>query len=213
MITALHHLRHRLPGEPAWASMRPVMRRRNYTPVPRERARQGAVLVLLIHHGGTLRVPLIRRTADHGPHSRQAAFPGGAQEPGDGDLISTACREAHEEIGVPPESYTVAGTLTPLYIDVSGFLVTPVVGWTDAMPDLRHINRREVDQVTLVDLETLPSTRRECTVTVHGPDTAQSEKLEVPAYRTGDLVVWGATAMILAELLAVLHNQQEPEQV
>ena len=50
---------------------------------------------------GSLRLVFIRR-GPRGIHGGQIAFPGGRREPGDADLLATALREAHEEIGLDP---------------------------------------------------------------------------------------------------------------
>ena len=192
-----------LPGEAAWRRMRPTVRREGYVPIPEEDARSGAVLILLVP-GEELTVPLIQRSDDGGPHAGQIALPGGASEQFDQDIQATALREASEEIGLNPEFCTVTGTLTPLFIDVSGFLVTPVVALANAAIPPFTPNPLEVQRIIPTGLSTLARTRAERTVTVYNPGAHRQEHLVVPSYLAAGQVLWGATAMILSELLEVI---------
>lgn len=62
-------------------------------------------------------------------HAGQISFPGGRAEPQDPDLVSTALRETHEEVGVEPDTVEVAGVLPALNLSVSAHDVSPVLGW------------------------------------------------------------------------------------
>ena len=90
-------------------------------------ARCAAVLLLLVRDNGRWHLLLTRRTETVQDHKGQVSFPGGACEPQDDSLESTALREAFEEIGVRPEDVRLFGRLQP-YLTVSHYLVTPVVG-------------------------------------------------------------------------------------
>ncbi|MBN1339443.1 MAG: CoA pyrophosphatase [Bacteroidales bacterium] len=95
-------------------------------------ARQGAVLILLYQKNGSVYTVFIERQQYDGVHSGQISFPGGKREDSDESIIFTAIREAEEEIGILRNQIHIIGTLTNIYIPPSNFLVTPVVGYTDA---------------------------------------------------------------------------------
>lgn len=159
------------------------------------RARVGAVLVLLYDKSQAIHLVLTRRRDDLAEHSGQIAFPGGKQEPGEA-LAITALREAHEEIGIQPDEIMILGQLTPIYIPPSDFEVYPFVGWHNAVPHFQY-EPSEVAELLEVPLAHLLD-----------PATRQSEqwemgemRIDVPYYAVDGRKVWGATAIILSELL------------
>ena len=109
-------------------------------------ARLSAVLILFYPLNDSIYTVLIQRPTYDGVHSGQVAFPGGKKEPGDVDLIATALREAHEEVGIDPANVEVLGPLTQLYIPPSNFLVTPVVGVSLQQPKLVS-DQHEVQEI------------------------------------------------------------------
>jgi len=134
-------------------------------------------------------------------HRGQISLPGGAREAGDVDFAQTALRETREELGVPEGMVELLGPLTPLYIPPSRFCVYPYVGYTNSSPTL-HPDPQEVQAILEVPVEHLldPHTR---VVETHVQD---GQQFEVPVYRVVEQRVWGATAMILAEFLALLDT-------
>lgn len=100
------------------------------TPVP------AAVLVPLVERHHEVRVLLTQRTAHLNDHAGQISFPGGRVDEGDTDRADTALREALEETGLPRERVEILGVL-PDYDIMTGFRVTPVVGWVTPPFDLR----------------------------------------------------------------------------
>lgn len=169
-------------------------------------ARPAAVLVLIAPDAaGEARVTLIERTSYDGHHSGEIAFPGGAAEPGDADLASTALREASEEIGLDPASVRlrIVGELEPFWIPVSNFRVTPIVAFADHLPAWRP-DSREVARVIDVPLASfLP----DAPITTLERDVREW-RIRYGAYALADIgegpAVWGATARILGQLGAVL---------
>jgi 8-oxo-dGTP pyrophosphatase MutT (NUDIX family) len=89
-----------------------------------------AVLVPLVNRPEGLQVLLTERSANLPDHPGQISFPGGRVEPEDADDVAAALREAQEETGLDPSRVTVLGQL-PVYETVTGFRVTPVVGWVE----------------------------------------------------------------------------------
>lgn len=161
-----------------------------------------AVLMLLYPAGDDTRLVFIKRNEYDGPHSGQVSFPGGAWEPGDPDLQHTALRETREEIGVG-EAIEVVGALTPLHIPVSNYLVSPYVGWTEHTPVFRP-DPSEVQYVIEASIKGLLDPVSRCMETWqrHG------QPVETPFFRVGREKIWGATAMMLSELLQVAARKQ-----
>ena len=163
--------------------------------------RKGGVLSLLYPHGEELFLVLMKRTEDGRVHSGQISFPGGRMEPHDPDLRMTALREAEEELGIPITEVEVLGSLTELYIQASNFLVQPVVGYAAKRPNFRP-SAVEVEEVVEIPLKTLLETPPAVTpVTV-----ASGFRLDARAFLVDHHVIWGATAMMLNELLTVIRD-------
>lgn len=186
-------LRRPLPGIDAQRAMAPRGRLdAGYDPEPIG-ARQAAVLVLMTAAGELV---FIRRTHDGRAHSGQIAFPGGAWEIHDADLAQTALRETQEEIGLDPAAITILGKLTPLYVSVSNFTVHPFVGFASD-PGPFVCQPSEVDGVLTAPVADLAASAGTMFV------ARQGRRRRVPCYRCRTDRIWGATAMITAEFLAV----------
>jgi len=205
-----HDLAGPLPGKLAQYRMAPQMRlagEESYD-TPQPDARRGGVLALFYPQGDRLLLPLILRPTYTGVHSGQVGFPGGGFDPLDTDLTATALRETYEEIGVHASQYTVLGQLTSLYVSASNYLVQPIVGWIDYRPTF-NTDPYEVAALIEAPLTTLlnPATRRV------EPWTLRGREIVVPFFALGDFgeyTVWGATAMMLGELLALPAMQAAP---
>lgn len=152
------------------------------------------------------RVLLIQRAAYQGIHSQQISFPGGQFELGDADLRQTALREAREEVGFHPNQLKEVGWLTPLYIPVSHFQVYPLLALADEPPDLKPDNRE------VMDVLPIPVIRfREPKAFQKGVVTLTDGRIvKTPYFAVAGNCVWGATAMILNELLVLLANLKQP---
>ena len=188
-----------LPGQDAQYRLAPVPRHlaRHGMPAPPDAAVNG-VLILLYPHADELYLPLILRPVYPGVHSGQVSLPGGRMEELDGDVVNTALREAQEEVGVDPAAVRVLGQLTPLYIGASNNVVHPTVGYTDKRPDFQ-IDTREVDLLLETPLSHIikPHNVRTTTRTMRG------HNVTIPHYDVDGQMLWGATAMILAEMIAL----------
>lgn len=159
---------------------------------------QSGVLLLIFQEGKSKKLVLIRRPVTMKNHAGQIAFPGGKMEPQDNGIVETALRESKEEIGIAPEKVRVIGTLSPVYVQVSNFVIHPVVGWYDSQPDFK-MEATEVANVHIISIEDmlLPSS-----LTIHNVETL-SGLLSVPGFSIDGLFIWGATAMILTEFLEI----------
>jgi 8-oxo-dGTP pyrophosphatase MutT (NUDIX family) len=100
------------------------------------RVTEAAVLVPLVNRPGGLQLLLTQRTPHLDNHAGQISFPGGRVEEADADREDTALRETEEEIGLPRSAVALLGRL-PVYENLSGFRITPVVGWIEPPFELK----------------------------------------------------------------------------
>lgn len=193
-----------LPGLDVQMTMAPPIRR-HHEPIPAD-ARLSAVMLLLYPHQGTWTLPLMRRAQDGRVHSGQISLPGGKYEEVDPDFLQTALRETEEEFGIQRESISVLGSLTEIYIPPSRFMVYPKVGMLPERPVFRA-DPREVAEIIEVDVFQFLEDRRK---SIHRVHASGGGFLEAPGYtlNSGELV-WGGTAMILAELAHLLREWKE----
>lgn len=205
MNDLLNLLRSRLKGPlPGLEAHREVMSyvRSTAQEIKKSRSdyREGAVLVLLYPHEGELHTGLIVRPLYEGVHSGQVAFPGGRKEPDDPDLRYTALREAQEEVGLQPDTVEIIGGLSEIYIPPSNFLVSPFIGFTAYRPDF-VADPHEVAQIIETPLQVFLRNDAIADGTVSMNNGA---RLRVQCFSVSGHMVWGATAMMLAELRALL---------
>ncbi|NJP99076.1 NUDIX hydrolase [Streptomyces zingiberis] len=142
---------------------------------------------------------LIERSTSLRSHAGQPSFPGGAVDPGDGDPegdgpLRAALREAEEETGLDPHGVRIFGVLPRLYIPVSDFVVTPVLGWWREPSPVAPVDPAETARVFSVPVAHLtdPANR---VVTVH-PSGHRG-----PAFLAGEALVWGFTAGVIDRIL------------
>lgn len=141
---------------------------------------------------------MIKRAVDETVHSGQIAFPGGKAEKEDTSLENTALRETFEEVGIQPQQIEIIGKLSDLYIPPSNFLVTPFVGIIQEDP---HITLNyEVERVLIIPISDLMNLANCVEKTI----SVRSTQMRVPCYTLDGEIVWGATSMILAELLELM---------
>jgi 8-oxo-dGTP pyrophosphatase MutT (NUDIX family) len=190
-----------LPGLTAHLVMASETRLKLKMPSPNERTRESAVLILFYPSDNQVFIPLILRPQYDGVHGGQMAFPGGRAEKEDENLIRTALREAQEEIGVRVSDIKVLGKLTKLFIPPSNYYVQPVIGYMTRKPDF-YPDPREVDRVIEISLEDLknPLLIGRKTLNVRGVE------VDTPFYDILETTVWGATAMMISELLVVIDS-------
>ncbi len=187
-----------LPGADAHARMAPRPRREWPAGFNVARARQAAALLLITPHEPSAAIVLTVRADGLGRHGGQVSMPGGVIE-SDETAAMAAVREAHEEIGLDPSVVRVIGELTPIDIPVSGFRLHPIVASVDHRPHFRP-DAREVARVIEVPLDDLRDPSR----VIWRSMTTDDRAFEFPAFPHDGAEIWGATAMVLAEFMALL---------
>ena len=187
-----------LPGGRAHLRAAPTPRRGwrpNQVPTG---GRTAAGLILLYPLRNTPHVLLTVRAGELAQHPGQVSFPGGKIE-NDETIPQAALREASEEVGVDPEQVRVLGLLSTMYIKGSRYTLHPVVGIVQERPPF-NAQAGEVDRLLEVPLSGL---LKPCALR-HGVSWRGDERIQVPYFELCEERVWGATAMILAELVAIL---------
>jgi 8-oxo-dGTP pyrophosphatase MutT (NUDIX family) len=158
--------------------------------------KDAAVLALFYpNHQQEMCFLLTLRATYKGTHSAQISFPGGKKDQLDANLMQTALREAHEEIGVAIDENQIIKTFTKTYIPPSNFYVTPFMGFLNKRPDF--VTNYEVEQVIDVKLSHLLNDSNMISETL---STSYMTDIEVPCFKFENHIVWGATAMILNEI-------------
>lgn len=158
-------------------------------------AKKSSVLILLFPNKEKeleLILTLRSRDIDHGG---QISLPGGRSDENE-SYIETALREAQEEVGINPGTVEILGVLSDLYVSHSNNLVKPVVGYMPEVPDLKP-NPAEVEEAFTVEVKSLAAKKN---LTVENWDL-KKYSYEVPYWDIHEVPLWGATAMILNELL------------
>ena len=161
---------------------------------------RAAVLVPLLAVEGESTLLFTRRAAGIPHHGGQVAFPGGRHHAGvDADLLGTALREAHEEIGLAPADVSVLGALDDIETVATRFVITPFVGVVPWPYDFRPCPR-EVDAIFTVPLRVLraPGAERRELWEFDG------RSVPIDTYPVEGHVIWGATQRITRNLLTVL---------
>lgn len=157
-------------------------------------SKEAAVLVALYELDGAMGTVLTRRREDLRRHAGEISFPGGRRDPGEPDLVSTALREANEELGLDPAAVEIVGALPPTPTIATGYAIHPYVGLISPAQDWQP-SEREVAEVLEVPLQAL----------LDGYGRRRLIRRGIPfvtdTYEIGDGLVWGATARILGGLL------------
>ncbi|MBT8132017.1 MAG: CoA pyrophosphatase [Gammaproteobacteria bacterium] len=150
-----------------------------------------AVLFPLIRRDGEISVLLTKRAAHLKHHGGQISFPGGRMETVDSGPLATALRETEEEIGIPADQVDVVGYLDN-YFTITGFSVTPVVGFFDGDLALK-LDRAEVEDTFEVPLGHLldPGEHRKKHKEFMGQKIAYYE------IEWEERIIWGATAAMI----------------
>jgi 8-oxo-dGTP pyrophosphatase MutT (NUDIX family) len=166
-------------------------------------ARVAAVLILLYPIDNIVHTVFMQRPDYTGFHGGQISFPGGKKEPYDENITATALREAMEETGIDPSIVSVAGLLTPLFIPVSNMIVTPVVGCCQHRPSFSH----DPNEVVFLIEASLQKFLEPGIISTR-PMLLRGETIDVRYFAYEGHVIWGATAMMLNELLEIMKRDK-----
>ncbi len=163
--------------------------------------RKSAVLIALYPDQNDIFIPLILRPPYDGTHGGQMAFPGGRMEEVDESYERTALREAEEEIGLKALDVQILGGLSELYIPPSNYWVKPIVGVLDTKPPF-FPDAREVAAIHEIPLSEIsnPDILTKKYIDVRGM------KLKTTGFDIQGQWIWGATALMMWELLDVLQD-------
>lgn len=195
----LNELSLSLPGPSYQMLMAPKHRKL----APDSGIKQNAAVAIVIHLSGIdgIKILLTKRAEYNGHHSGQISFPGGKEEVGDKDLIHTAIRETFEEIGLTILFEHFIGKLSPLFVPVSKFMIYPYI-FLLPEPENYKLDRSEVDYIVQCKINTLLKDSLIQTTSIE----IDGNTITTPYYAIENEIVWGATAMILAEFAEILKR-------
>jgi 8-oxo-dGTP pyrophosphatase MutT (NUDIX family) len=157
-----------------------------------------AVLVPLYLDSGDLHAVFTKRRDDLPQHAGEISFPGGRQDFPDEDLRTTALREAHEEIGLPPDQVELVGALPPTGTFVTNYKIHPFVGviragheWTPQPTEVETILELSLpDLIAGFEMQRL---------------VRRGVPFKTPTYTVDGNLIWGATGRIVQHLLERLE--------
>jgi 8-oxo-dGTP pyrophosphatase MutT (NUDIX family) len=189
-----------LPGMEAWRTMMPPFRHRLNSDAGDAPGtlREAAVLVALHGAEGRIAFPLLVRSHELRHHAGQIGLPGGSVEPGESP-VEAALREMYEETGIAVDKSQVAGALSDIVAVPSGYLVHPFVAVCEGRSEYRLDRNESLDIFDASLAELLDPANRS-----HFSRHWEGHDWKVPCFRLGGRIVWGLTAMILAELAQAL---------
>jgi len=138
-------------------------------------------------------------------HAGQAAFPGGAADPGDLGPVDTALREAREETGIDPTRLHPLATLERMFIPPSGFHVVPVLAYSPDPGPVAVVDESETAVVARVPLRAFVNPENRLMVCRSGAE----RRYAGPAFLLNEMLVWGFTGHVISAMLDVAGWAQE----
>ena len=194
-----------LPGDKAHRRMMALeIRKQIFKDVAYDRPPRNSAVLALIYpdQAQQARIIFILRKTYNGHHSGQISFPGGKQEVFDAGLIATALRETEEEIGVLPELIHIVRSLSPVFIPISNFKVQPYLAvanqplnFVKDPTEVEQILSLYVEQILYNDL-------------IDINHTYFGKNYNLKAFQVENIKIWGATAMILSEIVCLLRGKK-----
>ncbi|MGQ9689529.1 MAG: NUDIX hydrolase [Desulfobaccales bacterium] len=172
--------------------------------IPPEGLQPAGVLVPVFEAAGGLSLLFTQRTMHLKDHQGQISFPGGVRDPGDHDLLATALRETHEEIGLAPEWVEILGDLEPV-ATVTGYFIHPFVGLIPYPYDFQ-LNDHEVNRLLVFPVAALALPARWGT----GSYIYNNQTSRVFCWNYQGALIWGATARIVLNFLGRLDIHPLP---
>lgn len=192
-----------LPGRTAQKKMLPVpvveeSNARKLT-APDDASPSSVLIPIFMDEGGQLSVILTLRTSGI-RHGGQICFPGGRSELNE-EPLETALRESHEEIGLPAQDVQMLGSITSFYLQHTNNLINPFVGFLEKKPKMTR-NPNEVEEIITVTLNELATDDK----LINERWDLEHDSFDVPYWDIHKVPLWGATAMILSELLELYRE-------
>lgn len=194
-----------LPGKSGQVQLKPYLKINKNIDAPSFiKPKEGAVMAVIYPKENIPHLLLIERPQYDGVHSGQIAFPGGKIEKSDASFLHAALRETHEEVGIESNHIQVVGNLTEVFVFASNFMVYPFVGIMQEIPRLA-LETKEVAGVLEIPLSRF---FEDGIIKEKKIQNALGFNLMAPYYDLDSKVLWGATAMMVSELCAVIKQHQ-----
>jgi len=192
-----------LPGVKAHSKLLPPGRRLKTSDDELSSVKMSSVLLLLFPEGEQLYICLTKRPQTMKHHPGQISFPGGKVEKDDLSAEMTALREAREEVGIDHHQIEILGKLSDLYVEVSKFSIQPFLAWADQKPEFL-VDFGEVEKLILFPVSDFVANEIISEIELE----TVTGSLHVKYYPYDGEFIWGATAMILSELIEILKSQR-----
>jgi 8-oxo-dGTP pyrophosphatase MutT (NUDIX family) len=193
-----------LPGRDAQFKMAPSGRVDQPIPFAHEGSPKDSAVIIFLKENpeGKANVLFILRKTYPGVHSGQIGFPGGKLEPGDRNMLDAAQREAYEEIGIRTEQYEIVQALSNLYVPASHFIIHPFLAIINE-PFQAVLDEREVEELIEVPLHLFIDNDN---IKLRAMTFANGCTADVPFHELDGKMLWGATAMIMSELIEIIRH-------
>ena len=192
-----------LPGEESQQKMRVNYDQSIELPFSKNNSTAAAVLILLYIEDNEIHFFLTKRSNELEHHKGQISLPGGTQEENE-ELTHTALRETQEEIGINKTSISIIGSMTPLFVPVTGFMIHPFIGYSsnklEPTPD-----PSEVEAIFSVNISDLLNETNQ----IIEKRNIRGYDVKVPYFKLNNYEVWGATSMILSEFRDLIKSINE----
>ena len=192
-----------LLGLEAQLKMAPTLREKELRLVNSNLPRRlSAILIILFMEDGVLKTLMMKRSSNLNHHAGQISFPGGQVDKDDRSPWETAIRETEEETGIDRNGITFLTKLSDLFIPPSNFNVNVMVGSLKELPKLTP-NSEEVDDLIKVPISFFLEEEH---IQNMNFEVGEDRMLEAPAYLFNEHIIWGASAMMISELVEILKK-------